>query len=77
MIYRRERADMVQLFKIMNGYDKVELHSISVATESVTRGHHHKLEKHHYKYKSSMKSFTARSIDPWKNIPSQCIESEL
>ena len=53
LLYRRERADMVQLYKIMKNIDCVQLESISVATDSVTRGHKHKWKKMHFKYKSS------------------------
>lgn len=75
LIYRRERADMVQLFKIMNGFDKAEL-SIKVVTESVTRGHQHKIEKRRYNYKSHMNTFTARSVNPWNSLPTKCIEAK-
>ena len=76
LIYRRERADMIQLFKIMNNYDQADLHSITLTNDSNTRGHKHKLVKRHYKYKSYMKNFTARSINPWNSLPSECISSE-
>ncbi|MES9905174.1 MAG: reverse transcriptase family protein [Sedimenticola sp.] len=75
LIYRRDRADMVQLYKIMNGFDKAELNSITVASESVTRGNQHKLVKRHYKYKSYMKNFTARCINPWNSLPTECVQS--
>ena len=76
LIYRRERADMIQLFKIMNFYDHAELHSITIASDSSTRGHQHKLVKRHFKYKTYMKNFTARSINPWNSLPSDCITSK-
>ena len=52
LIYRRERADMIQLFKIMNNYDQADLQSITLTNDSNTRGHKHKLVKRHYKYKT-------------------------
>ena len=35
--YRRDRADVIQLFKIMNDYDKVSLENINVA-DNICRG---------------------------------------
>ena len=74
-MYRRERVDVVQLFKIMNNFDHVELRSISVGTNSITRGHKHNLEKRHYRYKSYMRNFTARYINPWNALPCECIDA--
>ena len=76
LIYRRERADMIQLYKIMNECDQAELHSITLTNDSCARGHKHKLVKRHYKYKTYMKNFTARSINPWNSLLSECITSE-
>ena len=76
LIYRRERSDMIQLFKIMNNLDQADLKSISLAKDSVTRGHEHKLVKRHYKYKSYMNNFTARSVNPWNNLPPKCIRAK-
>lgn len=76
LIYKRERLDMVQLFKILNGYDHVDMQSIHIISESVTRGHKYKLQKRHYKYKTYMKNFTARSINSWNSLPEKCVNSQ-
>ncbi len=46
--------------------------TIKVVTESVTRGHQHKIEKRRYNYKSHMNTFTARSVNPWNSLPTKC-----
>jgi len=76
LAYRRERADMIQLFKIMNNFDSVELKSLKLAEQSTTRGHEHKLEKRQYKYKYCMNNFVARSINNWNELPHNCIQAK-
>ena len=76
LIYRRERQDMVQLFKILERYDNVELHSLQINKEQITRGHSKKVVKHHYNFKSSMNSFCARSANSWNLLPSDTVNSK-
>jgi len=75
LVYRRQRADMVQMFKILNKADEVHLRSLSVSSSNKTRGHNMKLEKHHYKHRSAMNTFTARSANDWNILPSECVNS--
>ena len=46
MIYRRRRADVLQIFKIINGTDKVQSNKIfQLVGDTVTRGHSLKIFK--------------------------------
>ena len=74
LVYRRERADMVQLFKIMNQFDEVHLKSLTLS-HNPTRGHKYKLDKHHFKYRNTMNSFAARGVNDWNSLPESCVDS--
>jgi len=76
LIYRRERADMLQLFKVMKGFDEVHLTSVHPQRFNSTRGHRMKLEKKHHRLKSTMNSFIPRSVNSWNSLPEDCIECE-
>ena len=44
--YRRERADMIQTYKILHGIDKIDKDKLfTPALYSATRGHSYKLQK--------------------------------
>ena len=75
LMYRRERQDVIQLFKIMNRYDNVQLNSVKPKEDQSTRGHNQRIEKRHYNYKSSMNSFSARCVNPWNSLPSDTVNS--
>ena len=76
LIYRRERADMVQLYKIMNEMDQVHLRALEINAETRTRGHNVKLVKKHHKYAITKNSFTARCANPWNSLPEGCVNSQ-
>jgi len=75
LIYRRQRSDMIQLFKILNGYDQVHLKSLQRSHNTTTRGHEMKLVKKHHNYKSTMNSFVPRSVTDWNYLPAKCVNS--
>ena len=48
--FRRKRGDMIQVFKIINNIDRVNVHHFFQTVDNrATRGHPHKLYKHHAK----------------------------
>ena len=75
LIYRRERADMLQMFKILNQFDKVNLQSLKLNTDTKTRGHAMKVIKSHHNYRGTLNSFTSRAANPWNRLPEDCVNS--
>ena len=44
--YRRDRADLIQVFKIIRGIDRVDGNNFfNITTDSITRGHKFKIQK--------------------------------
>ena len=76
LYYRRRWADMIQLYKIMNKYDMVEIKSITRSTETRTRGHEYKHCKGHNQSRRSSNRFSARVINPWNNLPNETVKKD-
>ena len=71
--YRRKRADMVQVYKILHNIDKVDKDKLfQMATYSTTRGHSLKLFKRRNRLNVRANLFSQRVIDQW-NVFSESI----
>ena len=81
---RRVRGDMIQQFKIVNGYDTVKWYKQSKATiydngnnsRPVTRGHNFKIIKEITKDNTRMNFFTNRIANDWNALPIEVVEAK-
>ena len=72
--YRRERADVIEVFKILNKRDEIDKDIFfSLSTNISTRGHPLKLVKKHHRLKVRSNSFSLRVIDSWNALPESVI----
>ena len=76
--YRSERADLVEVYKIMNNIDKIDKDKLfAFPTYTVTRGqqsgHQFKLAKKHHRLKLRSNSFSLRVIDSWNALPEHVV----
>ena len=68
--YRRKRADVLQVYRIVNQIDKVDTdHFFQQATSSKTRGNGVKIFKRHCKTKTRANTFSQRVVDTWNSLP--------
>ena len=82
---RRIRGDMLENFKILNGYENIDSgRFFRLAAEQneddplggiETRGHSQKLEKSRYDHFLRMRFFDARVINKWNALPETVISS--
>ena len=71
---RRERAEIIETFKIMNGY--VDLNPekfFTVSKDSRTRGHPMKLQKRHCRLELRKNFYSQRVINPWNKLSKKMI----
>ena len=69
---RRERGDLIQVYKIFNGYDDIKLNNIfSQSTFSKTRSQGNKLRVRHCKTDIRKFSFSNRIVEKWNKLPKQ------
>lgn len=74
--YRRERADMVQVYKIFNGIDKIEPDKLfTLASHRTTRGHSFKLFKPRARLNTRRQSFSNRIVDTWNSLPDTVVRA--
>ena len=75
--FRRKRGDMIQVFKIINNIDRVNVHHFFQTVDNrATRGHPHKLYKHHAKKDCRRKFFTLRIINTWNSLPTSVVTAD-
>ena len=67
LVYRRQRADMIQLFKILHKYESVNIDNIKINTNT-NRGHSFKLQKQYTRTASGQNRFSFRSINHWNSL---------
>ncbi len=74
--YRRERADLVQVYKIFNGIDKLDKEAMfQMSSEQRTRGHSQKLFKKRTRLNMCKNAFSNRVVNAWNNLPSSVVEA--
>ena len=80
--YRRLRSDLIQVFRLFNGIDKVspehffEVHDVSENIDrSITRGHSRKLSKGRYFRRLRKDSFAFRVVNPWNSLNDNVVSS--
>ena len=76
LAYRRHRADMIQMYKIMRGLDDLDpAHFFDHPTDSRTCGHRYRIAKKRVYSKLRHGSFSQRCINEWNNLSSAVVES--
>ena len=75
--YRRIRADLSDVFKILNGIDNYEKSQL-FHTQPLqrTRGHSQKLFKRQFRLDLRRRFFSQRVIDDWNNLSENVISSD-
>ena len=73
--YRRVRGDLIELFKIYKGIDKLDFYKLFKINLNRTRGHKCKLVKKFAKTSLRQSFFTNRVIDSWNSLPPWVIDS--
>ena len=75
--YRRKRNDIIEVFKIFEGYNDVNYKKFfDQPVASITRGHKYKITKNRCNTNIRQNFFTNRIIKTWNNLPENIINSE-
>ena len=73
---RRIRGDLIEVYKILNGCEKINPDSLFTRFGYNTSCHTMKLEKKHVHLDSKKYLFTQRVIDYWNALPQTAIDAE-
>ncbi|XP_069107006.1 uncharacterized protein [Argopecten irradians] len=72
--YRRERADIIQTYKILNHLDILNVESLfDEIGRTSTRGHSRKLYKRQFRLGKSGHFFSNRVINIWNSLPEEVV----
>ena len=72
--YRRERADQIQVYKIIHGIDKIETEKFfTMSSYTQTRGHSLKLFKKRARLNVRKNCFSNRVVDGWNALPESVV----
>ena len=73
---RRLRGDMITVYKLLNGFDKVDSTQFFKKVESKTRGHPMKIEKKAAKRDVRKFFFSIRVTDKWNSLQETVVEAK-
>jgi len=65
---RRNRADLLEIFKMVKGFSAISWTQFFHRVEGTTRGHNWKLYKHYSRCKIRLHFYSQRSIDRWNSL---------
>lgn len=74
LAYRRKRSDILQVFRIVKGFDNIPFDTFFQYSKSATRGHSFKLEKPRASTKIRSNSFSHRTINSWNDLPQHVVD---
>ena len=73
---RRIRGDLIQVFKIVKGFDKLDYSNFFELSSSITRGHSYKLVKNRCNGKLRGNFFSQRVINSWNNLDQYVVDAD-
>ena len=74
--YRRQRADVLQVFKILQGIDNVDSDNfLKLSSYQATRCHSYKLYKSRTRLNVRSNSFSNRVVDIWNALPGSVVSA--
>ena len=74
---RRVRGDLIQAFKMIKGYDKIDSSKFfEISKEGKTRGHSMKLVKKRSNTDLRKHFFSQRVVNPWNHLPQDVIDAD-
>ena len=76
LLYRRQRYDLIQIFKIVNGLEDIDSERFFTFNDNLTRGHLFKISKPSINKSLRLNMFPVRSIDNWNNLSEDIVLSD-
>jgi hypothetical protein len=71
---RRRRGDMIEVFKLLNGVEKIDYNIlIQRAEKTGRRGHSYKLVKHRARLDLRKFYFSNRVVNTWNSLPESVV----
>ena len=76
LLYRRDRADIIQIFKILNKYEEVNItNNLKLSGNTTTRGHSNKLVKVRPRNRLGQNRFCNRITNNWNALSDTTVKA--
>ena len=76
--YRRKRGDMIQTYKIMRGFDRIDpAVFFKFLPSQVTRGHRFKIHEQQAQCQVMSQSYSIRVVNDWNNLPADVVNAKF
>ena len=72
---RRQRADIIELYRIINGIDRLDCADHILFADGYTRGHEFKIKKRKNKSDIGKYSYFSRIVGAWNSLPEELIKA--
>ena len=72
---RRERGDMITVFKFMKGFDRVNCENYFERNQGKTRGHSWKIKKRRARRDNRKYFFSNRVVDKWNSLDGEVVKA--
>ncbi|MEW8547692.1 MAG: reverse transcriptase family protein, partial [Candidatus Thiodiazotropha sp.] len=76
LLYRRQRYDLIQIYKIVHHIDDIEPTKLFSFNDNITRGHIFRIYKPSVKKTLRKNVFPVRCIDAWNELPEEIVTSQ-
>ena len=74
---RRVRGDLIEVFKMLKGFEKIDYRTFfMISTEGKTRGHTLKLVKKRSNVDLRKYFFSQRVINNWNRLPQEVVDAQ-
>ena len=74
---RRERGDLIEVFKLIKGFDKIDHRKFfQITNNSYTRGHKYKIVKARSRLDIRSKFFSQRVVNSWNELPASVVDAD-
>ena len=73
---RRLRGDLIEVFKILNGFDLLDTNIVTLDTQCVTRSNGLKLKGKRFQTDIAKNFFANRVVNEWNKLPSDVVHSQ-
>ena len=74
---RRDRGDLIEVFKFVKGFSKVNTSKFFVFSKGTrTRGHEYKLQKSRSRLDIRKHCFSQRVVDKWNSLPAAIVQAQ-
>ena len=75
--WRRLRGDLIQVYKMMKGIDRVNVQRLFHRVDgAVTKGHNYRIHGGRYRKDVRGRFFTQRVVGVWNGLPAVIVESD-